>query len=123
MIKRSPGHISFLSALLLAAFTMQGQNTELTGTWQVTRENNPMSTLEFSQKGDVITGYWVSPEGERAPLEEGAVAGPNLTFAFTHNGSRYLATGHIHRDSIDFNVQVEGTGTKIRAMAKRIGEQ
>ncbi len=119
MIKRIAGPLNLFCLILFTSLTLRAQSANITGKWEVTRDNKPTSSLELSQSGDVVTGNWVNQDGDKSELEDGKVIGDTVTFSFNRDNNRFLATGHIRENSIEFDVQVQGQSKKIHAVAKR----
>ncbi len=118
MIKRICELVALSAVTVLTTVVLQSQTTDLSDRWQVTREKQPIFTLELIQSGVSLTRNWINPGNDKSQIEKGRVVEATFIYSFTHDPAHYGATGQIHCDSIVVNVQEQGKTETLHAFAK-----
>jgi hypothetical protein len=94
----------------IAMLTVTARAADVTGKWsgQVpSRGEAVATTFTFKVDGDKLTGTMTGPQGEVA-LQEGKVAGDQISFAATGGNAKILFHGTVSGDEIKMTRTREG---------------
>ena len=88
------------------------------GMWEW-KEGRAMHRLKVRQIGSAISGFYITPEGRRLPLEDAFLSGDEIHFV-VGGERRRVYEGRVRGDSIIGWVRAEAEGRKGRWQAKRL---
>jgi len=79
-----------------------------------------VSTLDFKQSGQDVSGTFTSPDGETANIQGGKLVDASLTFSFLYENRHLDVSGQILSDNkMDLTITSQGMNKTIHAIAER----